>query len=238
MIYQLILLQLSAHLLADFVFQPQKWTDRKSEKIFSAHHILHTVVVFVTSFLFSLDFGFWKAALIIALIHLLIDSIKSYMLLKYYNSTMSRYLFFADQTIHIVILIIVSIAYYHFCEVNFMAVLTLKNTSVIAGFILCAKPTNVFIKNIFTIYDIAIPPISDTENSDRSLPNAGKLIGVMERFMTLALILSSQYAAVGLIIAAKSILRFSDTQKNEYVLVGTLLSFGIAVLTGILINQI
>jgi len=54
--------------------------------------------------------------------------------------------------------------------------------------------------------------------------------------MTLALILSSQFAAVGLIIAAKSILRFNAPQKNEYILVGTLLSFGFALLTGILIN--
>jgi len=45
-----------------------------------------------------------------------------------------------------------------------------------------------------------------------------------------------QYEAVGLIIAAKSILRFKGTQHSEYVLVGTLLSFGIAVFTGILLN--
>ena len=68
------------------------------------------------------------------------------------------------------------------------------------------------------------------------MQNAGKVIGVMERYMTLALILSSQFAAVGLIIAAKSILRFNAPQKNEYILVGTLLSFGFALLTGILIN--
>jgi len=58
----------------------------------------------------------------------------------------------------------------------------------------------------------------------------------MERFMTLALILSTQFAAVGLIIAAKSILRFNNQQKNEYILVGTLLSFGFAILIGVIIN--
>ncbi len=64
------------------------------------------------------------------------------------------------------------------------------------------------------------------------------LIGLMERFLVLALILVRQYSAVGLIIAAKSILRFRDNKKNEYVLVGTLLSFGIATLLGILISLI
>lgn len=60
----------------------------------------------------------------------------------------------------------------------------------------------------------------------------------MERFIVLALILVGQFSAVGLIIAAKSILRFRDNKKNEYVLVGTMLSFGIATILGILISLI
>ena len=67
--------------------------------------------------------------------------------------------------------------------------------------------------------------------------NAGKVIGVMERFVTLALILMGQYEAVGLLIAAKSILRYNNNQKTEYVLVGTLLSFGFAILIGALISK-
>lgn len=39
-----------------------------------------------------------------------------------------------------------------------------------------------------------------------------------------------EFAAVGLILPAKSILRFNGTQKSEYVLIGTLLSFGFAAL--------
>jgi hypothetical protein len=49
------------------------------------------------------------------------------------------------------------------------------------------------------------------------------------------LIAVNQFAAVGFIIAAKSILRFRDTDiaKTEYLLIGSLLSFGIAILLGI-----
>ncbi len=65
--------------------------------------------------------------------------------------------------------------------------------------------------------------------------NAGKLIGNIERILTLTLILFNQYEVVGFIIAAKSILRYkeTDTSRTEYVLIGTLLSFGIAILLGI-----
>ena len=45
------------------------------------------------------------------------------------------------------------------------------------------------------------------------------------------------YEALGLLIAAKSIIRFSDkeTSRTEYVLAGTLLSIFIAVVTGLVL---
>ena len=48
-----------------------------------------------------------------------------------------------------------------------------------------------------------------------------------------------QYEAIGFIIAAKSILRFKDTDtaKTEYVLAGTFLSFGIALLCGLMATK-
>ena len=88
-----------------------------------------------------------------------------------------------------------------------------KMIAVITAFVFCAKPANIFIKMIFDISRINIPAEDKTE--EKELQNAGKVIGVMERFMTLALILSSQFAAVGLIIAAKSILRFNAPQKKR-----------------------
>ena len=53
-------------------------------------------------------------------------------------------------------------------------------------------------------------------------------------------LLIGQYEAVGFIIAAKSVLRFKDTDtaKTEYVLAGTLLSFGIATLLGLMVKQL
>jgi len=238
MLYQLIVLQLSAHLLADFIFQPQQWSDRKSKKIFSWHHLWHIVVVFILSWLVSLDYGFWKAALIIAGLHLVVDVIKSYLLLKLADHSTKKYLFFLDQIMHLIILVLVSIAYFKWCEINFVINVTLKNIAIVAGFILCAKPGNIIIKEILSFYSISTPEDPSGENPDKSLPNAGKLIGIVERFLVLVLVLSGQYTAVGFIIAAKSILRFTSTDKNEYVLVGTLLSFSIAVLIGVLVSPL
>jgi len=82
--------------------------------------------------------------------------------------------------------------------------------------------------------------ISINIKDNEELLNAGKLIGNIERVLTLTLVLLNQYEIVGFIIAAKSILRFkdTDTSRTEYVLIGTLLSFGIAILLGIGISLI
>jgi len=68
---------------------------------------------------------------------------------------------------------------------------------------------------------------------------AGRKIGILERVLTLLLVIQNQYLAIGFLIAAKSLLRFKDTEraKTEYVLIGTLLSFGTAIVIGILLTD-
>ena len=60
----------------------------------------------------------------------------------------------------------------------------------------------------------------------------------MERLLSLVFVLLGQYEAVGFIIAAKSLLRFAegDKAKSEYVLIGTLLSFSLAIFVGVAIK--
>jgi hypothetical protein len=63
-----------------------------------------------------------------------------------------------------------------------------------------------------------------------SLPRAGNLIGQLERVLLLTCILLDSWAAVGFILAAKSVFRFGDLTASkdrkltEYVMLGTLVS--------------
>jgi hypothetical protein len=72
------------------------------------------------------------------------------------------------------------------------------------------------------------------EMSAESLPGAGRVIGHLERGLIYVLILLGQPQGVGLLIAAKSILRFGavrdDRALSEYVIIGTLASFAWALL--------
>lgn len=240
MIPKLILLQIIAHLLADYIFQPPRWSSLKRQKIVSAQHIYHVIVVFFCSYILSFDLDFWGAALLISIFHFGTDVLKSYLQITAKRKNKDINYFFYDQAIHIIILASISALYLHFFSANYIIDLTYNTILIAFSFILLSKPTNIFMKNIFVTFQIETP-VDDTlgeDASEKSLPNAGKLIGIMERYLVFSLILVSQYAAVGLIIAAKSILRYKSSHKNEYILVGTLLSFGIATLVGVFISSV
>lgn len=230
-----------AHFVADFLLQSKNWCLEKEKHIISKYHILHAIIVTIAAFIFSLDLNFGISALFIGFTHFVIDVLKSYYVQK--NEKKKSMAFFTDQLLHIIILSFVS---WYYLEYNnprqvFDIPLSLHISTIFAAFLFCTKPANIFIKNVFGFFHLNIPKAdftSEDKAPEQDLENAGKIIGIMERFMTLALILSNQYAAVGLIIAAKSILRFNNPQKNEYILVGTLLSFGCAILLGVLINHL
>ena len=79
--------------------------------------------------------------------------------------------------------------------------------------------------------------IIDGEN--QSLANAGKFIGILERILVFVFIITDHWEAVGFLITAKSVFRFGDLKESkdrkltEYILIGTLLSFGFAILTSL-----
>ncbi|HEX6988881.1 MAG TPA: hypothetical protein VF282_05375 [Bacillota bacterium] len=65
----------------------------------------------------------------------------------------------------------------------------------------------------------------------------GRLIGNLERFIILTLTLHGQLAAVGFVLAAKSVARFEMAREHaEYFLVGTLTSTGLALTVGLTVH--
>ena len=230
----LLLLQLIAHLLADYTFQTKKMALNKDRKGFRGKMLKwHILIVFSASAILGFDWYYLPFAAIIALTHWVIDGCKP-LLLK--NRSTAPYAFFIDQGLHLLILTMIVLLYtFNFdwqpIGHKFMSTFTL---SAVAVFLFCTKPANFFIKEIFNAFGIYF------EGGEEDLPNAGRLIGIIERWLVLIFILSGQFAAVGFLIGAKSILRFKETSflKTEYVLVGTLLSFGIAVVLGILLKKL
>jgi hypothetical protein len=82
--------------------------------------------------------------------------------------------------------------------------------------------------------------ISELIKNNESLEDAGKYIGILERILVFIFIILNHWEAVGFLITAKSVFRFGDLKESkdrqltEYILIGTLISFGIAIITGII----
>ncbi|MDR2475768.1 MAG: DUF3307 domain-containing protein [Bacteroidales bacterium] len=236
MLYNLLLLQYAAHLLADFNLQPQRWCNIKERKIISKEHLYHAIVVFVCSWAFSLTVSFCWMALLISVAHFGLDVAKSY---AFQKKQLKKYLFLIDQILH---LGIIAVAVVFFCWVNSFSctkTLLFDSSTKLCFFILaiisCTRPSNIFIKKIMEFN--AIISINQGTNA---LIKAGRIIGTLERLLTFILIAFNQFTTVGFIIAAKSVLRFRDvdTAKTEYLLIGSLLSFSIAIFFGIGFNML
>lgn len=230
-VQKLFLLQFIAHLLLDYFLQTDKLAIRKNTDGFRSGFLYwHTFLCFLLAWIFSLQLAFVAAAAFIAITHFLLDGFKNRLI---QSPHLGKYAFYIDQALHLLILAVAVVAFgrWHGIESTILDAINIRYLLIISGYLICFKPANIFIKEIFKSTEIQV-------SSDNEMPNAGMVIGILERILTLTLILVSQYSAVGFLIAAKSILRYrnDETLKTEYVLIGTLLSFGIAVIAGILIN--
>jgi hypothetical protein len=231
----LLILQLIAHLCADFNFQPANWAEDKIEKgLKSKKFQLHLVIVFIFSWFLSLQWNFIFASLAITIAHLLIDEIKKTLV---NNKRIKNSTFYIDQVLHLISIEVIVFLFIRYFSItpSFIITVNTKFLLILTAYLFCTKPANILIKEILKSYNIKI-----FQNENDNIPNVGKLIGNVERILALTLILNNEYQVVGFIIAAKSILRFKEieTPKTEYVLVGTLLSFGIAILVGVSLRMI
>lgn len=83
-----------------------------------------------------------------------------------------------------------------------------------------------------------------SDSIGESLSNAGKFIGMLERLLVFIFIVTGHWEGIGFLLAAKSVFRFSDLKESkdrkmtEYILIGTLLSFSIALTVGLLLKEL
>mgnify|MGYP000925092131 CR=1 FL=1 len=223
---------LLAHLLGDFLLQPTSWVlDKESKKHKSKYLYIHTFLHGILAWIFVGEMAFGWLALGLAIAHGFIDFLK----LQFQKKKTKRTWFVIDQMLHLMTIAIIASLYKNL-TVDF-SVFGNQFWILITGILFLTKPTSIIIKNIISIWT----PESKNKNDD-SLENAGNYIGIFERLFVFCFILTGHFEAIGFLLAAKSIFRFGDLKEakdrklTEYVLIGTLLSFGIALLTGLLVQ--
>ncbi|MFD0991291.1 DUF3307 domain-containing protein [Mariniflexile jejuense] len=222
---------LLAHFIGDFFLQPKKWVKEKEKKKIKSNKLyLHVLIHIILTSIFLWDASLWPIILTIGITHFIVDATK----LLIQKKKTKRLLFFIDQLLHV---LIIFICYYSFTESNFNLsyCITETNLLLVMCLLFLTIPTSIIMKTIFLKWNI-----SELTKNNESLEDAGKYIGILERVLVFIFIIVGHWEAVGFLITAKSVFRFGDLKESkhrqltEYILIGTLISFGIAIITGII----
>lgn len=237
---------LLAHLLADFVFQTRSMVEAKASKGYRsyqlyAHALIAGLLAWLLAGLFSGLWALHQLFWVTALTHLLIDAGKI-ALQQRCKPERETALFFTDQLLHLLVVagLLVWItgtgAIAQLAAAADLRALTL----IILTVVFLLKPCSVIMQKLLALFPAVLEGAGTA--ADAELPLAGQWIGFGERILILIFVLLNQFGAIGFLIGAKSILRFGSEQKqgpkSEYVLLGTLFSFTIAILAALALKAL
>jgi len=225
---------LFAHLAGDFLLQPKSWVEEKERQgIRSFKLYLHGLIHGLLVWLLLWDLHSWPVATAVMGVHILIDLTKIY---RQHTATLAKW-FLIDQLLHLFSILFVWWIFYR--PVLSVGLLLespdfwIYMTAILFLTVVCG----IVIQILLGSWAKSIEPMKE-----KSLPNAGKYIGILERLLVFIFVVTGHWEAIGFLVAAKSVFRFGDLKDSrdrkltEYILIGTLLSFGIAIIVGIIVR--
>ena len=231
-----------AHIIGDYLFQPETLVRLKTEK--QRWLLFHALLYSVAMSALFLCVRFTSALVplaIIAIAHLAIDELKIFVERKWDNAKVKLICFCIDQILHLAVVVICWLLFVRNAELT----ACFKNLSAISLFrpalaylailAIIWDPTSVLIKKVFCLFP---PQEQNTEINDVTAPaKAGEWIGKLERLIVIALVLGGAVSSIAFVLTAKSVARFKQFEDKGFVeryLVGTLLSVSIALITALL----
>jgi Protein of unknown function (DUF3307) len=241
---------LFAHTLADFLFQTNWMATNKQNPVALG---LHALTVYLTAI--AATGSLHPALLALALVHIGID-VGKLILARVWRTAGGLAPFVIDQALHLVSLVALALWLPDIWANGLWApgAIVTGADGGILGTGLWADQVALPVAHLPAVMVLITGLILSTRaggfavgllmepfaahlgkgDAGKSLPGAGRMIGYLERGLIFALVLFGQAQGVGLLIAAKSILRFGavkdDRRLSEYVIIGTLASFGWALI--------
>lgn len=224
-----------AHLCADFFFQTDKLSEGKLSRETKGlvFLLIHSLIHALTAYLLVAQWNNWMLPLTIFVVHYAIDYLKC----RWGKRTTTS--FVIDQSLHLLSLLCIwrLIFYSGNSESQLLPQsLSIKAWCVVTAYLLILKPSSILLRSFLKRW-------TPTPANGQSLPNAGQWIGYIERVLTLTFILVGSMECVGFLLTAKSVFRFGELNKakeiktTEYVLIGTLSSFAIAIMAGVILCE-
>lgn len=229
----ILLRLLVAHIIADFFLQTDKLCKMKKARPIIGLP-LHSLIHAICSYIIIAEWANIMIPSVIFISHLSIDWVK----LRYTKEGVKGFIF--DQALHLAVILALSFNKTITTPTSLLVainqILKPQNILLLCGYLLMLKPSSIFLSLLLKQWNVKI--------KNQSLPNAGKWIGYLERILILTFVLTNNFEGIGFLLAAKSVFRFGDLNKandirvTEYVLIGTLTSFTIATMVGLIIKQL
>ncbi|MDA3943794.1 MAG: DUF3307 domain-containing protein [Bacteroidetes bacterium] len=224
---------LLAHFIGDFLLQSKSWVEEKEvKKALSPKFYLHVLIHGILILLILWEFEYWLLALLLMVSHGIIDTIKLYAQKENDKTAW----FFIDQVFHIISILILWVLFIK-PDLNLMAWYENTNSWIYSvALLFITIVSGIVMQVLMSGWSKAL-----NDNNEESLNNAGKYIGILERIFVFTFVVTANWEGIGFLLAAKSVFRFGDLKESkdrkltEYILIGTLLSFGIAIATGMLV---
>lgn len=222
-----------AHFIGDFLLQPKSWVKEKENKKAASIKLYIHVLIHGFLIIFLLwNFDYWLLVLLLMISHGIIDIIKIYAQSEKNKTAW----FLIDQGLHIASILVLWILYFK-PEYDWTA---WYNNPIVWIYLLALLFITI-VSGIMMQVLMSRWSKSLQESHEQSLNNAGKYIGILERLFIFTFVFTGRWEGIGFLLAAKSVFRFGDLKESknrqltEYILIGTLLSFGIAMATGMVV---
>lgn len=234
-------------------------------------HAFIYAAVFALMFLFFAPGRAVLPYLIIVVSHCAVDLLKVLLSKKLKSRACDFWFYTIDQLVHLCVICAVYFCFGMHNGAAYLGTCTaitdpsgtvVKILAVILILIVAWRPSSYFIKKLFAYCFTEYVPTGNKESEAANAaknaalsaaagkistekrykdPRAGSLIGVLERFIIIVLILADVPTSIGFVLTAKSIARFKNFEEDgfaEKYLVGTFVSVAIAMALAFLIKNV
>ena len=235
-----------AHFIGDFLFQPNEWVDDKKLKKIKSKYLYYHILVHFALLLAITEFKkqYLIGIVFISISHYVIDCIKLYV----ENKKTKKTSFFIDQVLHLAIIAIIVNQYQPYI-INFEWLYQTKTLALATTLLFTTYVTAIVLKIVLAKWNPNTNNSEEKNNTnkkagDDETNNAGKYIGILERLFIFFFVVINFWQGIGFLLAAKSIFRFGDLKEKkdvkltEYILIGTLLSFGIGIMSALIYKNL
>lgn len=251
-VWPLVISLTTAHFLGDFVLQTDHDVEQKAH-LKTGIFLKHSSIVAVLNYLLCGVWRSWQIPVFLFVGHLAVDGLKEFSTQRWLAERYERLkpfgkvrVFVFDQFLHLGVVAVVG--FYlprlgtvssELFWVSHWGSAWLRLLVLVAGAVMAIRVGEILISMGVEPLLSQLSPAQSEEGSmppQRGLENGGRIIGQLERSLIFLFVLTGMPAGVGFLVAAKSIFRFGELKEHaqrmeaEYILIGTLMSFGWALL--------